>query len=128
VLFRSFRTFLPERGHYLEPDPLGPLPGQQALGYAAQQPLRHADPLGLILLAFDGTRYGPRNQGNVWKLAQSYEDGPAYYHAGPGNAYYTDWGAITAAGSRQILQNQWQSLLNALDRAQIGRASCRERR
>jgi len=113
-----FRTFLPERGHYLEPDPLGPLPGQQALGYAAQQPLRHADPLGLILLAFDGTRYGPRNQGNVWKLAQSYEDGPSYYHAGPGNAYYTDWDAITAAGSRQILQNQWQSLLNALDRAQ----------
>ncbi|CAM3637477.1 DUF6531 domain-containing protein [Castellaniella denitrificans] len=113
-----FRTFLPGRGHYLEPDPLGPLPGQQALGYAAQQPLRHADPLGLILLAFDGTRYGPRNQGNVWKLAQAYEDGPAYYHAGPGNAYYADWDAVTAAGSRQILRNQWQSLLNALDRAQ----------
>jgi len=113
-----FRTFLPARGHYLEPDPLGPLPGQQALGYAAQQPLRHADPLGLILLAFDGTRYGPRNQGNVWKLAQAYEDGPAYYHAGPGNSYYTDWDAVTAAGSRQILSNQWQSLLNALVRAQ----------
>lgn len=113
-----FRTFLPGRGHYLEPDPLGPLPGQQALGYAAQQPLRHVDPLGLILLAFDGTRYGPRNQGNVWKLAQIYEDGPAYYHAGPGNSYYIDWDAITAASSRQILKNQWQSLLNALDRAQ----------
>ena len=112
-----FRTFLPGRGHYLEPDPLGPLPGQQALGYAAQQPLRHADPLGLVLLAFDGTRYGPRNQGNVWKLAQAYEDGPAYYHAGPGNSYYADWDAVTAAGSRQILRNQWQSLLNALDRA-----------
>ncbi|MGB6218723.1 MAG: DUF2235 domain-containing protein [Castellaniella sp.] len=113
-----FRTYLPDRGHYLEPDPLGPLPGLQALGYAAQQPLRHADPLGLILMAFDGTRYGPRNQGNVWKLAQAYEDGPAYYHAGPGNSYYTDWDAITAAGSRQILRNQWQSLLNALNRAQ----------
>ncbi|MHA3904518.1 phospholipase effector Tle1 domain-containing protein [Castellaniella sp. WN] len=113
-----FRTFLPGRGHYLEPDPLGPLPGHQALGYAAQQPLRHVDPLGLILLAFDGTRYGPRNQSNVWKLAQAYADGPAYYHAGPGNAYYTDWDAVTAAGSRQILRNQWQSLLNALDRAQ----------
>lgn len=112
-----FRTFLPGRGHYLEPDPLGPLPSLQALGYAAQQPLRHVDPLGLILLAFDGTRYGPRNQGNVWKLAQAYEDGPAYYHAGPGNSYYADWDAVTAAGSRQILRNQWQSLLNALDRA-----------
>ncbi|MGA0582301.1 MAG: phospholipase effector Tle1 domain-containing protein [Castellaniella sp.] len=113
-----FRTFLPGHGHYLEPDPLGPLPGLQALGYAAQQPLRHVDPLGLILLAFDGTRYGPRNRGNVWKLAQAYEDGPAYYHAGPGNSYYTDWDAVTAASSRQILRNQWQSLLNALDRAQ----------
>lgn len=113
-----FRTFLPGRGHYLESDPLGPLPGLQALGYAAQQPLRHVDPLGLILLAFDGTRYGPRNQGNVWKLAQAYEDGPAYYHAGPGNSYYTDWDAVTASSSRQILRNQWQSLLNALDRAQ----------
>ncbi len=113
-----FRTFLPGHGHYLEPDPLGPLPGLQALGYAAQQPLRHVDPLGLILLAFDGTRYGPRNQGNVWKLAQTYEDGPAYYHAGPGNSYYTDWDAVTASSSRQILRNQWQSLLNALDRAQ----------
>ncbi|WP_276808131.1 DUF6531 domain-containing protein [Castellaniella defragrans] len=112
-----FRTFLPARGHYLEPDPLGPLPGLQALGYAAQQPLRHVDPLGLILLAFDGTRQGPRNQGNVWKLAQAYEDGPAYYHAGPGNGYYADWDAVVAAGSRQILSNQWQSLLNALDRA-----------
>ncbi|MFV0282824.1 MAG: DUF6531 domain-containing protein [Castellaniella sp.] len=113
-----FRTFLPNRGQYLEPDPLGPLPGQQALGYAAQQPLRHTDPLGLILLAFDGTRYGQRNQGNVWKLAQAYEDGPAYYHRGPGNSYYLDWDAIVASSSRQILSNQWQSLLNALDRAQ----------
>jgi RHS repeat-associated protein len=113
-----FRTFLPARGHYLEPDPLGPLPGLQALGYAVQQPLRHVDPLGLILLAFDGTRYGARNLSNVWKLAQVYEDGPAYYHAGPGNGYYTDWDAVTAASSRQILSNQWQSLLNALDRAQ----------
>ncbi|WP_298012229.1 DUF2235 domain-containing protein [uncultured Castellaniella sp.] len=113
-----FRTYLPERGHYLEPDPLGPVPGQQALGYAAQQPMRHADPLGLILLAFDGTRYGRANQSNVWKLAQVYDDGPAYYHAGPGNNLYADWDAVTAAGSGQILRNQWQSLMNALQRAQ----------
>lgn len=113
-----FRTYLPRRGHYLEPDPLGPVPGQQALGYAAQQPMRHADPLGLILLAFDGTRYGRANRSNVWKLAQAYADGPSFYHAGPGNNLYTDWDAVTAASSGQILRNQWQSLMNALQRAQ----------
>jgi len=113
-----FRTYLPQRGHYLEPDPLGPVPGQQALGYAAQQPMRHADPLGLILLAFDGTRYGRANRSNVWKLAQAYADGPSLYHAGPGNNLYTDWDAVTAASSGQILRNQWQSLMNALQRAQ----------
>lgn len=113
-----FRTYLPRRGQYLEPDPLGPVPGQQALGYGAQQPMRHVDPLGLILLAFDGTRYGRANQSNVWKLTQAYTDGPAYYHAGPGNNLYLDWDAVTAASSGQILRNQWQSLLNALQRAQ----------
>src|SRR5690606_11824113 len=40
------RTYLPQWGHYAEPDPLGPVPGNQALGYAAHQPRRHADPLG----------------------------------------------------------------------------------
>src|SRR5690606_33178314 len=30
------RTYDPRFGHYLEPDPLGPLPGTQALGYAGQ--------------------------------------------------------------------------------------------
>jgi RHS repeat-associated protein len=113
-----FRTYLPGAGHYLEPDPLGPVPGGQALGYAAQQPMRHADPLGLILLAFDGTRYAQANQGNVWKFAQAYGDGPAYYHAGPGNRQRLDWDAVTAASSGQILRTQWQSLLGALRQAQ----------
>ncbi|TAN27144.1 MAG: hypothetical protein EPN31_11365 [Castellaniella sp.] len=113
-----FRTYLPTHGQYLEPDPLGPVPGQQALGYAAQQPMRHIDPLGLILLAFDGTRQGRANQSNVWKLAQIYQDGPSLYHAGPGNGARLDWDAITAASSGQILRNQWQSLLVALQGAQ----------
>jgi RHS repeat-associated protein len=113
-----FRTYLPTHGQYLEPDPLGPVPGQQALGYAAQQPMRHIDPLGLILLAFDGTRQGRANQSNVWKLAQIYQDGPSLYHAGPGNSTRLDWDAITAASSGQILRNQWQSLLVALQGAQ----------
>src|SRR3546814_15511402 len=77
------RTYLPGPGQYLEPDPLGPVPGSQALGYAAQQPRRYADPLGLLLFAFDGTRNSPMTRSNVWKMSQAYLDGPVYYHSGP---------------------------------------------
>lgn len=111
------RTYLPGLGQYLEPDPLGPVPGSQALGYAAQQPRRHIDPLGLLLFAFDGTRNSPSTQSNVWKMSQAYLDGPAYYHSGPGNSMYIDWDAITAGQAEQIIENQWQSLLNALSQS-----------
>lgn len=108
------RTYVPQNGHYLEPDPLGPVPGQQALGYAAQQPRRYIDPMGLLLFAFDGTRNGPTTQTNIWKMSQYYQDGPVYYHAGPGNPMYIDWDAITAGQASKIIDNQWQSLLNEL--------------
>ena len=110
------RTYLPQAGHYLEPDPLGPMPGQQALGYARQQPRRHVDPSGLILFAFDGTRHDASVGSNIWKLSQAYRDGPAYYHRGPGNSLYLDWNALTAADAQQILDTQWQHLLNAIER------------
>jgi RHS repeat-associated protein len=115
------RTYAPRLGHYLEPDPLGPVPGNQALGYADQQPRRHIDPLGLILFAFDGTRNNAQSQSNVWKMSQYYLDGPVYYHSGPGNPYYVDWNAITAWQASQIIDTQWLSLLNALGRADGGR-------
>lgn len=56
------RTYDPQRGEYLEPDPLGPLPNWQSgqlltqpFAYANHNPLIYADPNGLILFAFDGT-------------------------------------------------------------------------
>lgn len=108
------RTYLPLWGQYLEPDPLGPLPGQQALGYAAQQPKRYIDPLGLLLFAFDGTRNSPASLTNVWKISQYYQDGEVYYNSGPGNPMFIDWDATTAYQAGQIIENQWLSLLNAL--------------
>lgn len=111
------RTYLPEAGQYLEPDPLGPIPGNQAFGYADQQPRRYVDPLGLVLFAFDGTRNGPETLSNVWKLSQAYNDGPVYYHTGPGNSMYLDWDGATGWDAPQIIENQWQSLLNALEHA-----------
>ncbi|TAL79662.1 MAG: hypothetical protein EPN76_02095 [Burkholderiaceae bacterium] len=108
------RTYLPESGHYLEPDPLGPTPNSQARGYAAQKPRQYVDPLGLLLFAFDGTRNNPETQTNVWKMSQRYLDGPVFYHAGPGNAYRADWDSITAYSASNILDTQWLRLLDAL--------------
>lgn len=112
-----FRTYVPALGHYLEPDPLGPVPGSQAYGYAGQQPRRHADPLGLMLFAFDGTRNGPTTRSNVWKMSQTYRDGPVFYHSGPGTPLYVNWDAITGWQASRIIDTQWQSLLNVLDQA-----------
>lgn len=109
------RTYLPQWGQYLEPDPLGPIPGQQALGYARQQPRRYIDPLGLLLFAFDGTRNSPQTASNVWKLSQYYQDGPVFYQSGPGNPMYIDWDAIAAGQASNIIDAHWQSLLNELN-------------
>src|SRR5699024_9838861 len=81
------RTYDPYQGHYLNPDPLGPAPGQQLLGYARQQPWQFIDPMGLLLFAFDGTRYDARLNSNIWKFTHLYTD-TAYYQSGPGNSSY----------------------------------------
>lgn len=111
------RTYLPTWGHYLEPDPLGPVPGNQAYGYAAQQPRRYSDPTGLLLFAFDGTRHSSDTQSNVWKMSQYYLDGPVHYHSGPGNTMYIDWDALTAHQAQQIIDTQWKWLLLELSRS-----------
>ncbi len=109
------RTYVPSAGQYLEPDPMGPAPGTQVYGYADQQPWRFADPYGLLLFAFDGTRYSADSVSNAWLLAQAYRDGPTHYHSGPGNSQYLDWDAIVAWRAGQILENQWQALLASLE-------------
>jgi len=108
------RTYDPVQGHYLEPDPLGPAPGTSAYGYAAQQPRRYADPLGLMLFAFDGTRNLPADASNVWLLSRVYADGAAYYEPGPGTSGARDWDAATGASGYGIVLNQWDRLLAAL--------------
>lgn len=113
------RTYHPRWGQYLEPDPLGPLPGTQALGYADQQPRRYIDPMGLLLFAFDGTRQNARNRSNVWLFGQHYQDGSVFYHSGPGNPYYLDMDAVAAHTASQTIETQWQHLLNALHAATL---------
>jgi RHS repeat-associated protein len=112
------RTYDPQWGHYLEPDPLGPVPGNSLYGYADQQPRRHVDPLGLMLFAFDGTGNQPSSLTNVWLFAKAYADGPVHYIPGPaGDAdmspahSHTDAAIAWSGGAR--VDQQWERLLNA---------------
>lgn len=127
------RTYDAQAGHYLEPDPLGVLhvpqdgmhglaPVTSAFGYAAQQPRRYADPLGLVLFAFDGTRESPGTATNVYQLALLYrhaEDARAgrtdiHYQPGPGNPERPDLDAALASSADAIVSAQWSRLLQHL--------------
>jgi RHS repeat-associated protein len=113
------RTYDPVRGHYLEPDPLGPMPGNSLYGYADQQPRRHADPHGLMLFAFDGTGNQPVSLTNVWLFSKAYRDGPVHYIPGPAGdegmsaTRSTTDAAIAWSGGARVDQ-QWERLLNAI--------------
>lgn len=108
------RTYDPAAGHYLEPDPIGPVPGNSAFGYAGQRFRTHADPLGLLLFAFDGTRNAPSTRTNVWLMSQLYQDGSTFYIPGPGQPGKTDYDAIAASSAHAIIDRQWSRLLTAL--------------
>jgi len=113
------RTYDPRWGHYLEPDPLGPVPGNSQYGYADQQPRRYADPLGLLLFAFDGTGNSPMSQTNVWLFARQYQGGAVKYIEGPagdlevGSAKHASDAAVAWSGASRVDQ-QWERWLNAI--------------
>ena len=113
------RTYDPRWGHYLEPDPLGPIPGNSQYGYAEQQPRRYVDPLGLLLFAFDGTGNSPTSQTNVWLFARQYQGGAVKYIEGPagdldvGSAKHASDAAVAWSGASRVDQ-QWERWLNAV--------------
>ncbi|MBX3613591.1 MAG: DUF2235 domain-containing protein [Burkholderiaceae bacterium] len=83
------RTYDPDAGRYLEPDPLGLAAGLDPFAYADGNPLVATDPLGLILFAFDGTGNGAtglngEDVSNVRKFFEQYEDPAKWYMAGVG--------------------------------------------
>jgi len=113
------RTYDPQWGHYLEPDPLGTVPGVAPWVYAAQQPRRYADPLGLMLFAFDGTRNRPESLTNVWLMGQAYRDGQVHYLSGPGDEHTMKpadaiWDAAIGWSGSQRVGLQWERLLQAV--------------
>ncbi|MEN9774519.1 MAG: hypothetical protein RL322_1589 [Pseudomonadota bacterium] len=83
------RTYDPVQGRYLEPDPLGLAAGLNRHAYVGGRPHRAADPLGLILFAFDGTDNGstaraPDTLSNVARLFSLYEGDDGHYMSGVG--------------------------------------------
>ena len=105
------RVYLPQQGHYLEPDPLGPNHSSQLLGYTQQQPLNHTDPWGLILFSFDGTRYDQSSGGVIYLLHRAAQD-DSYYAPGPGNPENVDWDAAVAYTTDKIVDQQWTTFVN----------------
>ncbi|MCU7890391.1 MAG: RHS domain-containing protein, partial [Candidatus Thiodiazotropha sp. (ex Ustalcina ferruginea)] len=53
--YNYLRTYNPETGRYLTADPIGLKAGLNRYAYVSSDPLHGIDPLGLFLLAFDGT-------------------------------------------------------------------------
>ncbi|MGX5649476.1 RHS repeat-associated core domain-containing protein [Hydrogenophaga borbori] len=102
------RYYDPQAGRYLSPDPLGLAGGLNAYAYADNNPLGFADPLGLVLFAFDGTdntndeawlRARGSSLTNVWQFFQLYGGGDRRYIAGVGTLHRDpQYGDIFAPG------------------------------
>lgn len=126
------RTYDPASGRYLEPDPLGLAAGFDPFAYADGNPLVAADPLGLLLFAFDGTGNGATGRdgedvSNVRKFFEASDDPDKWYMAGVGRDDYPsgieatslDWAEARTA--RERVDWMLGTLDRFLDEAWIGR-------
>ncbi len=127
------RSYDPDGGRYLEPDPLGLAAGLDPYAYADGNPLVAVDPLGLLLFAFDGTGNGASDIGddisNVRKFFEASNDPDKWYMAGVGRDDYSsgipatplDWAEARTARDRV----DWMigTLDRFLDDAWIGRVA-----
>lgn len=108
LYYNDQRYYDPQAGRYLSPDPLGLAGGLNAYAYADNNPLGFADPLGLVLFAFDGTdntndeawlRARGSSLTNVWQFRQLYNDGDRRYITGVGTLHRDpQYGDIFAPG------------------------------
>ncbi|NLY64058.1 MAG: hypothetical protein GX070_03770 [Alcaligenaceae bacterium] len=116
--YNMHRYYDPDAGHYLEPDPIGPIPSNDPFGYADQQPRRFTDPLGLLLFAFDGTTNDLSSNTNVHKFADLYID-PYHHTDGTGKIFKTTIPAgilDSAMGytTSLIIKKQVETMINAI--------------
>ncbi|MBN8441741.1 MAG: DUF2235 domain-containing protein [Thauera sp.] len=114
------RTYDPQRGQYLEPDPLGPHRMTRPYAYAAGNPLMYADPLGLILFAFDGTGNDESSRTNIYWLRDAYDDNDPTGVADSDRPFYiegvgTEWYAVGDAALAYRLKRKVIIQLDRLD-------------
>lgn len=73
LYYNLARDYDPATGRYLSPDPLGLRAGPNPYLYVNANPVRHVDPSGLLLFAFDGTFNASEDQTNIWRFARLYQ-------------------------------------------------------
>lgn len=73
LYYNLLRDYDPATGRYLSPDPLGLRAGPNPYLYVNGDPVRHVDPTGLLLFAFDGTHNAVDQDTNIWKFSQLYD-------------------------------------------------------
>jgi len=81
LYYNDHRYYDPVRGRYLSPDPLGLRAGSNSYSYVNGNPLKHVDPSGLVLFAFDGSgndRHDPKRFTNVVSFYNLYQDDKFY--------------------------------------------------
>lgn len=73
LYYNLLRDYDPATGRYLSPDPLGLRAGPNPYLYVNGDPVRHVDPTGLLLFAFDGTHNAVDQDTNIWKFSLLYD-------------------------------------------------------
>ncbi len=114
LIYYGYRHYSPALGRWINRDPLEEEGGANLYGYAANNPLRFADALGLALYAFDGTwndRDTMKRPTNVAKLAGVY-DGLVAYRDGVGTDWYSKHiGGMTGAGGGNRIADMYADLV-----------------
>ncbi|MDD3758840.1 MAG: DUF6531 domain-containing protein [Advenella sp.] len=115
--YNLHRYYDPAAGHYLEPDPIGPAANNDPFGYAAQQPRRFTDPLGLLLFSFDGTNNDKYTNTNVRKFERLYDGQLGSYIEGSGalteeTNFSNTMDLLAATKTQEIVNQQFYALLN----------------
>ncbi|WP_236620613.1 DUF6531 domain-containing protein [Basilea psittacipulmonis] len=76
--FNHYRYYDSYAGHFLEPDPVKGLPLGSTYGFADYYQGKYVDPLGMYLIAFDGTSVTEKYNSNVRQLYDEYDHDKTY--------------------------------------------------
>lgn len=113
----QYRTYLPDQGTFLQPDPMGQREGVSLYGFSDKYHLNRIDPWGLYLVAFDGTSMRPENMSNIYQLSQRYQ-GVSRYYSGIGthaeSAVKRVFNMAFGGGGSAILEKAFTDLMSSI--------------